>query len=152
MSIRALFDTERFWTDVDHIRQERKVSWNFINQATGLGGLCKGHLADNPRIDTLVLVAVWADLSLDAYIQVFDRSGQMPQKQPQRYDVARFYADLDRVRVARGLTWYGVFRSVPDPAVPCSLSTYVAKHTALHPSAREALAKWANLSFSEYLE
>lgn len=38
MSIRALFDTERFWTDVDRIRQERGVSWNFINQATRLGG------------------------------------------------------------------------------------------------------------------
>ena len=150
MSIRAVFDTARFWEDIDRIRDERGVSWNYINQATGLTSVHKCSRSDNPLLDTLVLVAVWAGVSLDAYIQVFDRSGQM--EEPYRYNVARFYADLDRVRVERGLTWHGVFRFVPSTAVPCNLSTYVAKQIALHPEAREALAQWANLHFSDYLK
>lgn len=143
------------------------MRWTQIADATGLACIrYKSARRDNPRIDTLALVASWAGLSLDAYVQVFDQAGQslpptgqkteqpkerlQPGKQPQSYDVARFYTDLDRVREVRGLTWHGVWRTVPSTAVPLALSAFVTQQIALNFKACTALARWAGLEFSEY--
>lgn len=71
--IHVLFDTQRFWSDLDRVRQERGVSWNLIAQVTKVTGVrqVKTRL-DSPRIDTLAPLAVWGGLSLDAYISTFE--------------------------------------------------------------------------------
>ena len=89
--IHALFDTPRFWRDLDALREERGTTWSFICRVTGVTTpLGSSGRPDNPHIDTLVQLAAWGGLSLDAYI-----SGDHGQSYCFTYDVARFYADLD---------------------------------------------------------
>lgn len=65
----ALFDSERFFDDLDQVRKSRGLSWRNMLSMTGAykapGMLRRQH---NPTIQTLAPLAVWANLSLDAYI------------------------------------------------------------------------------------
>src|SRR5437879_5393149 len=73
----AIFDSERFYADLDQVRKERGVSWTAIADATGCAAFRQTSThAPNPRIDTLVPAAVWADLSVDQYIRRFDQAGE----------------------------------------------------------------------------
>lgn len=147
--VHAVFDTDSFWDDVNSIRESRGVSWRHMSEETGLKCLYESARSVNPLIDTLVLIAAWAEISLDAYVHVFDRSGD---QQRAHFDIARFYSDLDCIRITRNLTWNGVFRAVPSIAIPRLLKMYVDKQIALSPEARQALAAWAGLDVSNYAD
>lgn len=164
--VRTIFDTDRFWEDLDRVRRERKLTWHQVTTATGVISIkSRGARRDNPRIDTLVPIAVWAGFSLDAYIQVYDQAGQQNQPKSQApepplqldrqrepgYDVIRFYADLDQVRVQRGLSWADVYRQVRSATLPIGLATFIRENIPLNPRVCAALATWARLDFHVYL-
>lgn len=165
--MRALFDTPRFWRDLDRIRRERGVSWQVLGDETGIPVLKSPTLqSNNPHIDTLTIAAVWAGLSLDAYISRFDQAGRplplsTPKKKPvpafqigtrpPGYDMARFYTDLDQVRQARKMTWTGVWRVSRSTAVPLALPRFIREQIPLNERAARALAEWASLTFAEYV-
>lgn len=162
--IRALFETQRFYADLEKVRQKRNVSWIQLTIETGLPPSVASNRSDNPRIDILVPLAIWADLTLTDYILVFNQAGQQKKaprpKAPPRvrqtnsspgYDVSRFYADLDQIREARGVSWGKVWRRTSTVA-PLSLPVFIYEGIPMNERACKALAAWAGLDFSLYTQ
>jgi hypothetical protein len=66
------------------------------------------------------------------------------------FDYPRFYAALDAVRVARGLSWYGVFKQTylvmfMHPA------NFLKKHPRLSKTSRAIICAWAGLDEREFV-
>lgn len=168
--IYILFDTQRFYQDLDQVRRARGIEGAQLARLIGVTSarLLMETRNDNPRIDSLAPLATWACLSLDAYISVAGDSqaleeesapgqeiSEIPRKARGRprtlvcYDFARLYADVDRVRRERGVGWYHIWRSTPR-GIPHAIAQYVARCLPLSEPGVKALASWANLECEHY--
>lgn len=67
--ILAHFDVARFYADLDRVREERGRSWNSLLRDCLLAESVPRRQKKNPSVNTIVVLALWGDLSLDAYIQ-----------------------------------------------------------------------------------
>lgn len=66
------------------------------------------------------------------------------------FDYERFYAALDAVRQARGLSWYGVFKQTylvmfTHPA------GFLTTHPPLSATTRAIICAWAGLDVQDFL-
>lgn len=66
------------------------------------------------------------------------------------FDYPRFYAELDRIRQERKLTWYGIFRQTGITAFH-SKATFLTKPVALHPRTRAEICAWAGLDANDFI-
>ena len=67
-----------------------------------------------------------------------------------QFDYPRFYAELDRIRQERGLTWYGVFKKT-GVVMFMHPSTFLKKSHALHKTTRTEICTWAGLAEGDFL-
>jgi hypothetical protein len=150
----VLFDTPRFYEDLERIRRLRRVKGVQLAEVVGITSARLLHSRpDNPTIDSLIPLAVWGGLELHAYISIAGNVAALTEPPPEcprtAYDFARFYADLEQVRAQRGMNWYQVWRSAPL-GTPRDIGQRVAQCSIVTEQAVKALAAWANLESEDY--
>ncbi len=62
------------------------------------------------------------------------------------FDTAGFYQAIDQVRVARGVSWYAVFKRTGET---CCISRAKRAHVPM-PDTRAVLARWAGIDASAF--
>lgn len=67
---RARFDKPAFFAAIDAARATRAMTWRDVSRTTGLSAstftrLAQGH---GPDVDTMAVLADWADLDIDPFI------------------------------------------------------------------------------------
>lgn len=148
--IYTYFDTQRFWADCGQIIKERGESWYGFSLAIGLPSLAGGVRSDNPRIDTLVPVAVATGVNLDAYI--VHTKGSVQTSPATTFDGQRFFDHLDRVRQDMNMSWYGVYKATGTKYSSTFYATLRQLQFGNKPSSQilNDLATWAGLELDAY--